>query len=62
MTDVTNLYPLPTSLLAILLYVLSRFCMHLARLWCLLVFSGSEQVTRSFGTFSVDYWPGNTLW
>ena len=50
----TNLYPLPTSLMAIYLYVLSLFCMHLARLWCLLVFSGSKQVTRSFGAFLED--------
>ena len=57
----TNLYPLPTSLLAILIYVLSRFCMHLARLWCLLVFSGSKQVTRSFGTFSGDLWSRSDL-
>jgi len=53
--DVPNLYPSPTSFLAIMLRVLSRFCMHLARLWCLLVFSGSEQVTRTFGAISGDF-------
>ena len=55
--DVTNLYISTTSLLAILLSVLSQFCVHLARLWCLLVVSSIKQVTRSFGIHLEDFWP-----
>jgi hypothetical protein len=53
--DVTNLYLSPTSLLTNLLSVLSLFYMHLARLWCLLVFSGSKQVKCPFGAISSDF-------